>query len=98
MWPRGFSIVPSCTASPECPLEPSLLHHLLAVRVQRVVDDPLGGIELVIVPVAEPTEPLGDCLEPCGLRLVPERVVRVRAVHDLRKEKECRVRAEPVFL
>jgi hypothetical protein len=33
----------------------SALHHLAAVLIERVVDDPLGGIERVVVFVAEST-------------------------------------------
>src|SRR5690349_18915702 len=38
----------------------ALPHHLAAVGVKRVVDDPLGRVELVIVLEAEVTEAFGD--------------------------------------
>src|SRR5260370_33465339 len=37
----------------------ALAHHLLAIGVQCFVDDPLGGIDCVIVLVTEMAKPLG---------------------------------------
>src|SRR5258708_36865074 len=48
--------------SPERALRLARLHHLLAVRVERVVDDPLGGVQVVAVLVAEPPKALGHGL------------------------------------
>src|SRR5258705_13015703 len=67
------------SVSLERPLEPALANHLLAVGVERIVDDPLRGVELVIVLVAESAETFGHRLEPGGLGLVPQRVVGVGA-------------------
>ena len=54
----------------------SLAHHLPAIGVEGVVDDPLGGIERMIVRVAEMAEALGDRFEPRPLGLPIERIVR----------------------
>jgi hypothetical protein len=57
-------------------------HHLAAIRVERIVDDPLGGIKRVVIPVAEMPEAFGHCLETRSLGLMVERVVGIGAVDD----------------
>lgn len=73
-------------------------HHLLTISVEGVVYDPLGGIDLVIVLIAQVTEAFGDGVQPCRFGLVPERVVRVRPVDDLRQQDEGRITGEVVLL
>src|SRR5438046_1945964 len=80
------------------PFRSALAYHLLAVGVERVVDNPLGRVQGVIILEPETPKALGDRLEPRGLRLVPEGVVRVGAVHDSREMHERWIRAEPIFL
>src|SRR5437667_11053009 len=70
------------------PFRPALTDHLLAVGVERVVDNPLGRIQGVIILEPETPKAFGDRLEPRGLRLVPEGVVRVGAVDDSREMHE----------
>src|SRR5690242_16066664 len=41
----------------------SALHHFAAICVERVIDDPLGRIERVVVLVAEVAETFGDRLQ-----------------------------------
>src|SRR5204863_3565406 len=37
----------------------ALPHHFLAISIERVVDDPLGGIQRVVVFVSETTKAIG---------------------------------------
>src|SRR5260370_17489849 len=64
----------------ECATGPALADHLLAVGVEGIVDDPLGGVLLVVVLEAQMPEALSNRLQPLSFRLVPERVVGIRAV------------------
>src|SRR4051812_6236467 len=57
-------------------------NHFSAIRVKRVINDPLGRIDLVVVLVAETAKALGDRAKPGGFRLLPQRVVRIRAIDD----------------
>jgi hypothetical protein len=74
------------------------LHHLAAIRVECVVDDPLGGIERMIILVAEMPEALGDGLKARPFGLMIERVVGIGAVHDPAKQHERRISRELVLL
>jgi hypothetical protein len=71
---------------------------LLAVRVERVVDDPLRSVDLVVVAQTEVAKAFGHGLETPALGLVPERVVGVGAVHDLREQGERRVLLQQLIL
>src|SRR5215469_5155581 len=89
----------SCfTESSKRPLRLAATHHLLAVRVQRVVDNPLPGVDLVIVPEPEMSETFGNSVESCRLRLVPQGIVGIRAIDDLGEERQCGITTEVVFL
>jgi hypothetical protein len=74
------------------------LHHLAAILVECVVDDPLGGIERMIILVAEMPEALGDGLKARPFGLMIERVVGIRAVHDPAKQHERRISRELLLL
>src|SRR5262249_3797110 len=76
----------------------SVRNHLFAIRIERVVDDPFGGIERVIVLEAEMAKALGNRLEAGAFGLVIERVFRIGAVDDLAEQDERRVAGELVFL
>src|SRR5260370_939109 len=77
----------------ECATGPALADHLLAVGVEGIVDDPLGGVLLVVVLEAQMPEALSNRLQPLSFRLVPERVVGIRAVDDLaEQDQRCIVR------
>src|SRR5262252_10322188 len=76
----------------------ALPDHFLAVGVKGVVDDPLRGIDGVIVLVSEMAKSLGDRLEPWSFGLVMKRIVSVGAVDDLSKQHQRRIFREPVFL
>src|SRR5689334_7459827 len=85
-------------SSAELPVRFLPADHLLAVGVERIVDDPLCGVVLVIVLEAEMSKPLGDGFEARGFGLIPERVVGVGAVDDLREQHERRISIELVLL
>ena len=73
-------------------------HHFLAVCIQSIVDDPLCRIDLMVILIAKVTDALGDCFEPWSLRLLIERIISIRAIHDLAKQDERVVGSEVVFL
>src|SRR5215472_8719145 len=89
----------SCfTESSKRPLRLAATHHLLAVRVQRVVDNPLPGVDLVIVPEPEMSETFGNSVESRRLRLVPQGIVGISAIDDLGEQRQCGITTEVVFL
>jgi hypothetical protein len=49
----------------------STFHHLLAIRVQRLIDDPLCRIDFVIVAKSQMPKSLGDRLQSSSLGLMP---------------------------
>src|SRR5216684_293375 len=74
------------------------LHHLLAIRAQRIVNNPLRCIDFVVVLKIQAAKPFRDGVQPRALRLLPQRVVGVRAIHDLAKQHQCRIPHQIVFL
>src|SRR5438270_13647644 len=72
--------------------------HLLAIAIQGVVHNRLGRDDLMIVLVTEVAEPLGDGVQPCRLRLVPESVIRIGPVDDLSQENDGRIAVQLVLL
>src|SRR5260370_3387732 len=74
------------------------LHPLLAIRVQRSVNNPLRCIDFVVVLKIQPAKPFRDGVQPRALRLLPQRVVGVRAIHDLAKQHQRWIRRQIVFL
>src|SRR5215470_3584528 len=73
-------------------------HHLLTVSIERVVDDRLCCDHFVIVFEAKVPKAFGDRVKPRGLRLIPQRVVRVGAVYDLCQKNDGWITREPMFL
>ena len=61
-------------------------YHLAAIRIERIVHDPLRRILCVIVLEAEMPEAFCDSFEPWTLRLVVQRVVSISAVDDPPKQ------------
>jgi len=55
----------------------------LAIGIEGIVDDPLGGVLFVVVLETQVAKTLGDGLQSRSLGLVPERIVGIRAVDDL---------------
>src|SRR5262249_9938225 len=76
----------------------SLPHHLLAVTVKRVVDDPLGGINRMIVLEAEMPEAFPEAFKARRFGLLIEAIVGVGAVDDLAQQRERGVIAQLVLL
>src|SRR6185295_17072110 len=73
------------------------IHPLSTVRIQRIVDDPLRPIDLVVVLKAQVAEALGDGGEAGAFGLVPQRVVGVRAVDDAAEERQRRIAVQAVL-
>jgi hypothetical protein len=67
----------------------ALPHHLPAVSVKRVVDDPLGGIHGVIVLEAEMAEAFRDGFKARRFGLLIEGIVGVGAVDDPAQQHEA---------
>jgi hypothetical protein len=59
--PSSTGFCPAMTNSAlfEIAIRLSLSYHLAAIGVERIVDDPLGSVELVIIRIAEMAESLG---------------------------------------
>src|SRR5258707_13872168 len=64
------------------------LYHLAAIRIERIVDDPLRRILCVVVLEAEMPEAFCDSFEPWTLWLVVQRVVGIGAVDDPPKQHQ----------
>src|SRR5216684_5264799 len=62
------------------------LYHLAAIRIERIVDDPLRRILRMVVLEAEMPEAFGDSFEAQSLRLMVQRVIGVGAVDDPPKQ------------
>ena len=75
----------------------ALPHHLPAVSVKCVVDDPLGGVDRVIVLEAQMAETFRDRFEARRFGLLIERIVGVGAVDDLAQQQQRRVVAQFVL-
>src|SRR6266700_1120030 len=76
----------------------ALAHHFLAIGVEGVIDDPLGGVLLVVVFETQLAEALSDGLQSWSLGLVPEGIVGIRAVHDLTEQDQRSVARQVVLL
>src|SRR6266852_5212213 len=87
-----------CVPSTEGPIRLTALHHLFAVRVERIVNNPLGRIDFVVVLKIQPAKPFRDGVQPRALRLLPQSIVGIRAIHDLPKQQERRIARQIVFL
>src|SRR5712664_971531 len=74
------------------------LHHLAAVTIERVVDDPLRRIVLMVVLEAEMPEAFGDSFQARPLRLMVQRVIGVGAVDDPPKQYQRGIAGQLVFL
>src|SRR5438552_2352780 len=75
----------------------ALPYHLFAVGVERIVNDPLGSIQCVIVLVAEMTKPFCDSLQAGSFGLSIQGIIGVRAVDDLAQQDKCGVVGQLVF-
>ena len=82
----------------ECTFRLVAPNHLLAVPVQRVVDNPLRCVDRLIILEAKMPKALRDRAETRCLGLVPQRVVGVRTVDNLGKEHHGGITVEIVFL
>src|SRR5216683_6909969 len=74
------------------------LHHLCAVSIQRVVNNPLSRVDFVIVPEIQMAKSFGNGIQPGPFWLVPQRIVRIRAIHNFSKQHQGRITCQIVFL
>src|SRR5260370_30319406 len=73
-------------------------HHLFAIRIKRVKNNPFGRIDFVVVPEVQMAKSLRNGVQARGLRLLPQRIVGIRSIHDLPKQRERGVSRQIVFL
>src|SRR4029077_19050732 len=66
-------------------------HHLPAIGVKRVINNPLGRIDFMVVAEVQLSKSLGDRIQSSSLGLMPQRVVRVGAVYDFSQQPQRRV-------
>src|SRR6266513_4352094 len=69
----------------------ALTHHLLAISIEGVVDNPFGGVLLMVVLETEVTEAFSNRLQPLALRLVPERVISISPIDDLAEQDQGQI-------
>src|SRR3989304_6303220 len=81
-----------------CPMRPPLADPPLAIGVERVVDDSLGGVDLMIVTESELAKPLGDRCQAGTFRLAVEGVVGVGAVDDPAEQHQGRVGGQVILV
>jgi hypothetical protein len=73
------------------------LDHLAAIRIERVVDDPLRRVVLMVVPEAEMPEAFGDGFEAGSLRLIVQCVIGIGAVDDPPEQYQRRIAGQLVL-
>src|SRR5665811_2270374 len=76
----------------------SALYHLAAIRIERVVDDPLRRIVFVVVLEPKMPEAFGDSFEAGTLRLMIQRVIGVGTVDDPPKQHQRWITRQLVLL
>src|SRR6201991_1902149 len=74
------------------------LYHFQAIRIERVVDDPLRGIVFMVVLEAEMPKAFGDSFEARPLGLMVQRLVGGGAVDDPPQQHQSGVAGEFVLL
>src|ERR1700687_3777709 len=80
-FPRGGQL-----SAHEVAVRLAALYHLAAIRIERVVDDPLRRILSMVVLEAEMPKAFSDSFEARSLRLMVQRVVGIGAVDDPPKQ------------
>src|SRR6266542_1519948 len=83
---RPRRVAAAAESGHEVPVGFAFAQHFLAIRIERVVDDPFGRVDGVIVLEAEMAKALGDGLEPGALALMIKRVVGIGAVDDFSEQ------------
>src|SRR5467141_5138714 len=89
---------PSCGCSAKSPVWLSALHHLFAVFVERIVNNPLGRVDFMVALKIQAAKSFRNGVQPRALRLLPQSVVSIRAIDDLPKQHERRILRQIVFL
>src|SRR5260370_39770003 len=83
---RGRLSLENALSAHEVAVRPAAPYHLAAIRVERIVDDPLRRILRAVVLVAEMPEAFCDSFEAWTLRLGVQRVVRLGPGDDPPKQ------------
>jgi len=75
----------------------SALHHLFAVFVERIVNNPLGRVDFMVALKIQAAKSFRNGVQPRALRLLPQSVVSIRAIDDLPKQHERRILRQMYF-
>ena len=70
----------------------------MTVGVEGIIDDPLGGVQLVVICEAQVPEALSNCLQPLSFRLVPEGVIGIGTVDNLAEQDQGWIVSQVVLL
>src|SRR6266446_2137675 len=87
-----------CFPSAKRSVRLSPFHHFFAVRIQRVVNNPLGRIDFVVAPEVQMAKTLRNGVQPGGLRLLPQGIIGVRAIHNFPKQHQRCITRQIIFL
>src|SRR5437899_2332295 len=85
---RSIASQGCCLESFKRSIDFALPHHLAAVSIQSIIDDPFRSVDFMIVLESQMTKPLCNCVETGTFRLMPERVVRVRAIDNFSEQDQ----------
>src|ERR1700687_3099031 len=91
-FPRGGQL-----SAHEVAVRLAAFYHLAAIRIERVIDDPLRRILCMVVLEAEMPKAFGDRFEARSLRLTVQRVIGVGAVDDPPKQYKRRIGGQLVL-
>src|SRR6266511_3993741 len=80
------------------PARPTVSYHFLAVGIERVINNPLRCVDLMVVLEPEMSKTLGDGFESRRFTLMPQRVIGVRTVYDPGQQHQRRICIEPVAM
>src|SRR5882672_9048494 len=72
--------------------------HFLTIRVQSIINDPLGSVYFMIVLKAKMPKSLSDSLQADAFQLVPQCIIRIGSIDYFSKQNQRRVRRKLVFL
>ena len=78
--------MPASNVSFEHPVWFPFAHHLLAVSIKSVIDDPLGRIEFMVVLKAQVPKAFSDSFKSWAFGLIPERIVGVSPIDDFTEQ------------
>src|SRR5258708_12260732 len=100
MWPYNCKLIfvlRLFSLSLEHPVWFPLAHHLLAIGIESVIDDPLGRIEFVVVLEAQVPKAFSNSFKPCAFGLIPERIIGIRSINNFSEQYQCSAAGKIVF-